>query len=146
MATNKLKFGTETPSKLYMGATEVTKAYMGETLVYETSEQDALAGTWVFNDEPNIESDLFLYKNYQLSFISNNKNFINILYYGSDINSYLQYSAVESINVYAYNSDAGYSVGWTDEAYKTINIISKLSEVTNGDQLLAWLQANATKQ
>ena len=33
--TNKLKLGTETPSKLYMGATEVTKAYMGETLVYE---------------------------------------------------------------------------------------------------------------
>ena len=38
MATNKLKFGTETPTKLYMGATEVTKAYMGETLVYETSQ------------------------------------------------------------------------------------------------------------
>ena len=37
MATNKLKFGTETPTKLYMGATEVTKAYMGETLVYENS-------------------------------------------------------------------------------------------------------------
>ena len=34
---NKLKFGTETPTKLYMGATEVTKAYMGETLVYEKS-------------------------------------------------------------------------------------------------------------
>lgn len=33
--TNKLKFGTETPTKLYMGETEVTKAYMGETLVYE---------------------------------------------------------------------------------------------------------------
>lgn len=33
--TNNLKFGAETPSKLYMGETEVTKAYMGETLVYE---------------------------------------------------------------------------------------------------------------
>ena len=33
--TNKLKFGTETPSKLYMGDIEVTKAYMGEVLVYE---------------------------------------------------------------------------------------------------------------
>lgn len=33
--TNKLKFGTETPSKLYMGKTEVTKAYLGDTLVYE---------------------------------------------------------------------------------------------------------------
>ena len=33
--TNNLKFGTETPSKLYMGETEVTKVYMGEVLVYE---------------------------------------------------------------------------------------------------------------
>lgn len=33
--TNKLKFGAETPSKLYLGSTEVTKAYMGDTLVYQ---------------------------------------------------------------------------------------------------------------
>lgn len=33
--TNKLKFGTETPSKLYIGETEVTKAYLGDTLVYQ---------------------------------------------------------------------------------------------------------------
>ena len=33
--TNKLKFGTETPSKLYMGDIEVTKVYMGEVLVYQ---------------------------------------------------------------------------------------------------------------
>lgn len=33
--TNNLKFGMETPIKLYMGTTEVLKAYMGETLVYE---------------------------------------------------------------------------------------------------------------
>ena len=38
MATNKLKFGTATPTKLYMGDSEVTKVYMGETLVYETSQ------------------------------------------------------------------------------------------------------------
>ena len=37
--TNRLKFGTETPTKLYMGTTEVRKVYMGETLVYETSGQ-----------------------------------------------------------------------------------------------------------
>ena len=35
--TNKLKFGTEIPTKLYMGDSEVTKVYMGETLVYEKS-------------------------------------------------------------------------------------------------------------
>lgn len=39
-----------------------------------------------------------------------------------------------------------YDDGWLNEEYKTITITSKLSEVTNGDALLAWLQANATKQ
>lgn len=147
MATNKLKFGTETPTKLYMGATEVTKAYMGETLVYETSEQDELAGTWVFNDEPNIESGLFMNKSYQLSFISNNITFTNLLYDDNRTNKeYLTYGENPRIHAYTYNFDSGYSVGWTDEAYKTITITSKLSEVTNGDQLLAWLQVNATKQ
>ena len=105
---------------------------------------DLTGTTWVFNDEPNIESDLFLYKNYQLSFISNNKTFINILYYGADINSYLQYSDVESINVYAYNFDSGYSIGWTDNAYKTISITGG-TDATNTD-LITWLEANATQQ
>ena len=39
-----------------------------------------------------------------------------------------------------------YNTGWSDEAYKTITITSKLSEVIDGNALLAWLQANATKQ
>lgn len=32
---NKLKIGSETPTKLYLGSTEVTKAYLGDTLVYQ---------------------------------------------------------------------------------------------------------------
>lgn len=39
-----------------------------------------------------------------------------------------------------------YANTWSNTAYKTITITSKLSEVTNGDELLAYLQANATKQ
>lgn len=40
-----------------------------------------------------------------------------------------------------------YDLGvWANAGYKTITITSKLSEVTNGETLLAWLQANATKQ
>ena len=42
-----------------------------------------------------------------------------------------------------YDSDDGL---WVDNAYKTITITSKLSEVTNGQALLTWLKANATKQ
>ena len=108
---------------------------------------DALQGTWVFNDEPDIENDLFAYKYYSISFTSNNKTFDSLSYYGQTNTSYLRYTArSEDIDVYEYNFDSGYSLGWTNEAYKTITITSKLSEVTNGDVLLTWLQANATKQ
>ncbi len=130
MATNKLKFGTETPTKLYLGAIEVTKAYMGETLVYETSQQDELAGTWVFNNTINASGNLW----FNLDFSCDGKQ-------GNGINTdegWLNYNGIAA-PVYTGS-------GWENEAYKTITITSKLSEVTNGNELLAWLQANAVKQ
>lgn len=60
MATNKLKFGTETPTKLYLGATEVTKAYMGETLVYEKSLP---SGHTVTITEVNVAANYSVYIN-----------------------------------------------------------------------------------
>lgn len=137
MATNKFKFGTETPSKLYIGENEVTKAYMGETLVYEksSSEQDELAGTWLFNDVLEIYSVF----NYTINFTSNGTAY-----------SVLKNDYSDELDWYFYyNNTRVYSPvlpKWSNSAYKTINITSKLSEVTNGDQLLAWLQVNATKQ
>ena len=141
MATNKLKFGTETLTKLYMGATEVTKAYMGDVLVYETSKQDELAGTWVFNDYVNIDTNF----SYTLSFISNNIEFSRI------VGQNLEDPFIKMITLsYAQNAgpltNAFYNESWGNIAYKTITITSKLSEVSNASELLAWLQANATKQ
>ena len=139
MATNKLKFGTETPSKLYMGDSEVTKVYMGETLVYETSEQDELAGTWIFNEQLNTTALANTYVN----FTSNGKTCSSIT---------RDYSTGMFISdAMLYNFDGSYKqvydVGsWANSGYKTITITSKLSEVTDGNALLAWLQANATKQ
>lgn len=130
MATNKLKFGTETPTKLYIGATEVTKAYMGETLVYENSGQDELAGTWVFNNTIDASGNLW----FDLYFTCNGKQGISIM---TD-EGWLNYGGIYS-PVYTAN-------GWENEVYKTITITSKLSEVTNGDMLITWLQANAVKQ
>ena len=133
MATNKLKFGTETPSKLYMGDSEVTKVYMGETLVYEKSEtpqQDELAGTWVFNNTIDASGNLW----FDLYFTCDGKQGTSIM---TD-EGWLNYGGIES-PVYAGSS-------WVKDAYRTITITSKLSEVTNGDMLLAFLQANATKQ
>lgn len=60
MATNKLKFGTETPTKLYLGATEVTKAYMGETLVYEKSSSSGYTVTII---EENVAATYTVYIN-----------------------------------------------------------------------------------
>lgn len=101
--------------------------------------------TWVFNDEPNIESDLFVSKSYQLSFISKNITFTNLLYDDNGAtNGYLTYGENPRIHAYAYNFDSGYSVGWTDEAYKTITITGG-TDATNST-LISWLEANATQQ
>lgn len=100
--------------------------------------------TWVFNDEPNIGSNLFFGKSYQLSFISNNITFTYLLYDNITTEEYLTYSDGTRINAYGYNFDNGYSVGWTDEAYKTISITGG-ADATNAT-LISWLQENATLQ
>lgn len=120
-------------------------------------EQDELAGTWVFND--TIDTSQFfstpdgsMYYCYDqdptptpsvlVNFNSNNVDFLGIGF--SDAGR-----VIVGAHAAYYGKDnpfMGTSKGWQDEAYKTITITSKLSEVTNGDTLLAWLQANATKQ
>ena len=99
------------------------------------SATDELAGTWVFNDVLTSGGADF------------NVNFT------SSISTYVRiYRTTRKDNLMNYIDGSGtphtvyISAGWLDEAYKTITITSKLSEVTNGDTLLAWLQANATKQ
>lgn len=107
------------------------------------SVEDELAGTWVFNDDPNTAYS----RNYSLNFTSNNNQYNYIktnsasgLIYGDD-------SSGLPMEMIVYNSDPfSFDYGWKNESYKTITITSKLSEVTNGDTLLAWLKANATKQ
>ena len=92
--------------------------------------EDALAGTWVFND--TIDAYGILDAN--VDFICDEKQGDRIW--------------VDDgwLNLGGIASPAYTNSGWTDPAYKTITITSKLSEVTNGEQLLTWLQANTTKQ
>lgn len=100
--------------------------------------EDPLAGTWVFNDT--------LYgwgsstTTYNVNFISNNINYSSIVLGVSRFGDQEFY--YDSTLIGTPSAPTGY-VG---DAYKTITITSKLSEVTNGDSLLAWLQENATKQ
>lgn len=104
----------------------------------EAEAEDELAGTWVFDDEP----DIFTSQTYNISFTSNNQTYSKLsCTYGGEV-YFLNYD-----EMLAYFNQPSYEAsGWEDEAYKTINITSKLAEVTNGDALLAWLKANATKQ
>lgn len=95
-----------------------------------TPTEDELAGTWVFNN--TIDASYIL--NIDVSFICDGKQGSNIW---TD-EGWLNMSGIKS-PVYTES-------GWVNEVYKTITITSKLSEVTNGDMLLTWLQANATKQ
>ena len=144
--TNKLKFGTETPTKLYMGTTEVTKAYMGETIVYEKSEQDELAGTWVLNEAITFSYSLGLPNIVSFNFTSNGTSFYGFYFdVDSDGDNSLGYRTNQAYSFNQIYASSGNIISGK-EAYRTITITSKLSEVTNGNELLAWLQANGVKQ
>lgn len=128
--------------------------------VEKGAEQDELAGTWVFNDtlefdSLNIPPDEGI--SFYLEFVSSKYNFVGISVGNySNFNLYvLTYSRRRLPNEPSTDEDCYFSEsvedegivkGWSDNSFKTITITSKLSEVTDGETLLAWLQANATKQ
>lgn len=127
-----------------------------------TPTEDELAGTWVFNNTINFsalstedEFDFSWIVNYNVSddsrdFVKMDANRMSredeegnpIL--GGNIN-YIPYSTGIQEPIVAYQFEGDLSM-WGSDSYKTITITSKLSEVTNGDTLLTWLQANANKQ
>lgn len=104
----------------------------------EAAATDALAGTWVFNDSLDVSADT----TWNVNYTTNSTEY-------TTLRISLQNAppgpepcmGTSSSPVKFYNMGA-----WANPAYKTITITSKLSEVTNGDSLLAWLQSNATKQ
>lgn len=128
--------------------------YVGETgEVYANGEmyvleEDALAGTWVFNDVVigSLARPMF-------------NEFVNLnftaLVDGSEV-TFSNMGMVTSGPYLYYNSSTSvYSNGWTNDGYKTIYISSLLSDVVPNhinsiwvtpEDFLAWLQANATKQ
>lgn len=105
-------------------------------------EEDELAGTWVFN----ITISSRLNNQINVNFASNGVDYeaisderdadpVDYLWYG-------RWTTPQSVpTVYYYDMDT-----WTDIDYRTITITSKLSEVYDGEALLAWLKAEATKQ
>lgn len=101
--------------------------------------KDALAGTWLFNEQLNTTTLATTYVN----FTSNGKTCSSIRREYST----RPFTSDEMLYNFGGSDKNVYALGiWANEAYKTITITSKLSEVKNGDILLTWLQANATKQ
>lgn len=109
------------------------------SIVVEEEADDELSGTWVFNTSlsiPNVTEEYSLNFNY----VNNNvaQNCSQLTLYHSTIDT--------SLYAIRYDGTTVYNGVWSSEFYKTINITSNLSEVTNGDTLLTWLKANAAKQ
>ena len=107
--------------------------------------EDELAGTWVFNSTiglPTISEFNFIFISYSQTMTS--------LRFKTSISDrdymYYVYGEGEDDEALACSGAFGALSIWNDTEYQTITITSKLSEVTNGDALLTWLKANATKQ
>lgn len=113
---------------------------------------DALQGTWVINEKWELPTD-YLYV--ELLFNSNDINYYDFsismedssIYYGDENHEASDPVSVNLDSGYDYIYDGG-TVSYSEwvNSYGTITITSTLAEVTNGDTLLSWLQANATKQ
>lgn len=99
----------------------------------EEEAEDELAGTWIWNEEVAVSGD-----SWNVNFTCNGVNYTSI-----NSKMYSGMYAYYYDDTLAYDADNG---AWKNTAYRTIIITSKLSEVENGDTLLAELLEYATKQ
>lgn len=120
------------------GEGETVDTWDGTGIVIAPIEaEDALAGTWVFNDTPVLSATAFLAR---LSLVCGDTE-----YGGLGSNNYS--IAFLSPDTFAYYEDT-----WDSEEYKTITINTPLSDVVfdndtiTPEEFIAWLQSNATKQ
>lgn len=136
MATNKLRFGTETPTKLYLGATEVTKAYMGETLVYEKSSSSG--EMWIINENPTINTTIDFPNDFTVEV--NGTTYIGgqIFYVLIPIPNRIENKIIRFNNP---SIDVFTNGVWVSNEYRIWNIKSEIPS-----DILAWLQANGVKQ
>lgn len=139
-----------------------------EAVSYEVTAEDALAGTWVLNDVISAPTENF---GFNLDFSMTDG--VRTIYSSSAYNYlYLQKTAFfaflapvtsqgyssetqprfcyvankQSYNGWYYTSGGVATSDLVSSSPPSITITTHSSEVTNGDVLLAWLQANATKQ
>lgn len=126
-----------------LGTTYIVEG--GAYLIKEATTTDELAGTWVFTSMLGVADSFYttVGNSVSVAFSSNSRSFIaiSVRLYDDNYNNSLWYDSICVLG-----DDGTSYVSWTNSAYKTITITSKLSEVTDGSTLLTWLKANATKQ
>ena len=127
-----------------LGTTYIVEG--GAYLIKEQATTDELAGTWVLPDYWHYS---IVGYSFDVSFTSNGNNYNTLdctqSAYDSDDN--LRPIVYYNSTAVYRNINGNYSdFVWTNQNYRTINITSKLSEVTDGDVLLAYLKDWATKQ
>lgn len=106
-------------------------------------DSNGLKGTWDFDDDPYIDD-------YSNTFFSVNfttvggSEYVGLSYgYQPDYENYgLCYHDSDGDATEVYNNASKY---WISSSFQTITIKSTIDEVSNGSELLGWLQANATK-
>lgn len=101
-----------------------------------------IKGVWKFNDFDGYDETLIPEPmEYYLRFTDNNGDEYQGLSYEFGDGIVIRYNYMDSWED-SYNTGAA---GWFSEYYSTILIDSTISEVENGDKLLAWLNTIATK-
>lgn len=110
-------------------------------------DDSTMVGTWVFNDEPKIlptdigvELPLKFSSNYG-KYTSISKVSLGPPCYGLRYNN-PSMGAYTTVHNFKQDSMYGFTAGWTNDAYKTIEITEEPTDET----LIAWLKENATKQ
>ncbi len=114
---------------------QVYKAFNYE----ETADvfSDSLAGEWLIFENPALLDPRVLWN---VDFTSNGNSYDQLDIMGN----YIMYHKGNKF-VGAYVLDYDGKGEWEDENYRTVRFTSTLSEVENGDTLVKWLQANATR-
>lgn len=139
--TALLSSGTVGGVYKYTGTTGTYENGALYVLEEEAVTEDELAGTWVFGSNLVETYSPSSHGTYNVNFSCNGVSYtsLRIDNQGMGVDMYYGTTKVASGSDYDYGK-------FTSDNYKTIVITSNLADVTNGDALLTWLQANATKQ
>ena len=115
---------------------QVYKAFNYEETILYPYFPDSLEGKWLIDENPVLERI-----KWNVDFISNGNSYVQLEIVLDYIFYYINGNNAVDAYVLPHENDGE----WKDENYRTVQFTNTLSEVENGDTLVKWLQANATR-